>query len=318
MKIYYTDVFGDVITEPENEKRVEYPVEHLKKNVNNDIISSSDTDFSDLDVEKFITLTYTKKYFSHIKNLSYKSLLNNFRNKASILKVDKDNDTKFTPLTFESIVGTIKILLQIAEDIHKCENYAYALVRPPGHHSSFDIHSGFCVFNNCYMLANYMVKMYGYKNILIFDWDLHHGDGTQLLVKKNKDKNIYLVSLHGYNGVFYPGTGSEKENCDLVCNIPMKEGADDNIYLDRFSEKAKPFIENIKDKIDLIIVSNGLDAHRDDPMNFLKLTSRSYITMTKYLLGLNKKLVLVLEGGYNPKVIANVSEELISFLNKFN
>jgi acetoin utilization deacetylase AcuC-like enzyme len=316
--IYFTDVKGDTTKHLENEKRIFYPIKLINEKLKNKIISSKSIYISKKNIKKIISLVYSNEYLDKVLETSYECLLNSYNKKDANIKIDGDNDTLFTPLTYESISHTIKILFKSATDIISNKiNYSYLLIRPPGHHSSFDNSAGFCIINNCYILASILLKKFNKKGVLILDWDLHHGDGTQKLVKSNKDNNIYFISLHGYDGKFYPGTGNELENNNFVLNVPINKGTEDNVYIDKFDKKVIPYIEINKNNFEVIIVSNGLDAHKDDPMQYLKLTSNSYLHMTKYILSIGKKIIFVLEGGYSPEVIGNVSIDLINLLNKY-
>lgn len=98
---------------------------------------------------------------------------------------DSDSDTLFTSLTSSQVMNVLKVLHTIAADYGASRfRSAYALIRPPGHHSTMNCHSGFCIINNSYILANKLARFYG-KKVLVFDWDLHHGDGTEDMLVKN-------------------------------------------------------------------------------------------------------------------------------------
>jgi acetoin utilization deacetylase AcuC-like enzyme len=144
------------------------------------------------------------------------------------------------------------------------------------------------------------------------DYDVHHGDGTQKLVNENKDDDIYFCSLHCYEKGFYPESGSILENTEKNINVPFPRNQSDENYIEKFNNVVVPFLK--KTNPDIIIISNGLDAHKDDPMNIMKLTDVFYEYVTKYLKSLNLPLLYILEGGYNPNVIANVSYKIINLL----
>ena len=117
--------------------------------------------------------------------------------------------------------------------------------------------------------------------------------------------------MHCYGNGFYPGTGDTKENNELVLNIPMKRDSGNEIYITKF-EIVKQYIED--NNVDIIVISNGLDAHVDDPFQVMELTNEFYIYVTKFLKSLDKPLIYILEGGYNPDVIGSVSEDIIKEL----
>jgi acetoin utilization deacetylase AcuC-like enzyme len=332
--VYYTHSHDKTNIHLENSGRIELPVEYLKKAVPNKIINSESLYVSGDKIINFLRTVYSSKYISKIDTLDFTKILckecfeeNEYINeecKACNEKLvkkeryryfDGDKDTMFSEYTYKTIKETMKILINIVNDI-QVSQYSYALIRPPGHHSSLDHHEGFCVFNNAYLLARNLINTKSFQKIIILDWDLHHGNGTQHLVNNNMNKDVYYVSLHGFERFFYPGTGSIKENNEYVLNVPLEKGTKDKKYIKEFDEKVVPFIDKLISKIDVIIISNGLDAHRDDQMDFLEISSESYIHMAKYLKKINKKLIFLLEGGYNPKVIAKVSYKIIKMLNE--
>ena len=166
------------------------------------------------------------------------------------------------------------------------------------------------MFNHTYLTSKYLHDKYN-KKVLILDYDVHHGDGTQKLVKTHMEDDIYFVSMHCYGHRFYPGTGNIDENNEKVLNVPMKMGTGDQLYLEKFNE-VKEFIES--KKVDIVVISNGLDAHHKDPFAAMNLTNKFYVEVTSYLKSLDKPLIYILEGGYNPKTIGNISVDIINEL----
>jgi acetoin utilization deacetylase AcuC-like enzyme len=314
----------------ENYNRIDIPIKYLIKLY--DLINSSNLEYNIQKIEDFICSTYSLSYLNKIKYINFDNTLcdictfqNNLNNIYCVLcnsimtknykkYIDNDNDTLITTNTYKQIIETIKILINIIE-LYDSYNYYYALIRPPGHHSCFDHHEGFCIINNAYLLANNIIKLYNNK-ILIFDWDLHHGNGTEKLINDNNNKNIYYISMHYYEINFYPNTGSHNKNNDNIFNIQLNKNTTDEIYLNKFENYAIPFIENIINTIDTIIISNGLDAHIDDPLHCMNLTEKSYIDITKYFKSKNVKIIYLLEGGYNPDVITDISDKIIKKLSE--
>lgn len=182
-------------------------------------------------------------------------------------------------------------------------------VRPPGHHAHKDKGSGFCFMNN--VVIGSMHAMTKYKNIikkvLIFDWDLHHGDGTEDLVKDNPD--IMYCSFHrggSQEDAFYPYTGTEHKNSlGNVINFPISENESIESYMDKFSQ----FLElAYAFKPDMVMISAGFDSHKDDLYHALPLDYEHYHVMTKQLMKLaddcsSGRLISVLEGGYTLGVL---------------
>ena len=180
---------------------------------------------------------------------------------------------------------------------------AFCAVRPPGHHAEQDHAMGFCLFNNVGIAARYAQKTKGLNKIFIFDWDVHHGNGSQHSFYS--DPSIYYSSMHQYP--FYPGTGAGEETgtgdgLGTTLNLPMDAYSDDDDYLSAVQNKLIPEIQRYKP--DLIIISAGFDAHQNDPLAQIQLTTDCFGKMTELLMGIAKdvcdgRLLSMLEGGYD-------------------
>jgi acetoin utilization deacetylase AcuC-like enzyme len=298
--IYYNKSVNKNPRHPENHDRILVSIKHLKSKFPNLDIKEH-IDFDEEIAKKLICQIYSEQYLEKIKNISS--------------ELDDDDiingDTYFSNVTYHEIIDNSVILYNVCEQINSnIIKYAYCLIRPPSHHSRLNSYQGFCIINHTYLTAKYLHDTYQ-KKVLILDYDVHHGDGTQALVKQHLEDNIYFVSMHCYGNSFYPGTGDTKENNELVLNIPMKRDSGNEIYITKF-EIVKQYIED--NNVDIIVISNGLDAHVDDPFQVMELTNEFYIYVTKYLKSLDKPLIYILEGGYNPDVIGSVSEDIIKEL----
>lgn len=230
-----------------------------------------------------------------------------------------DGDTYITEQTQNCLHDSISALCNSIDSLTDESKYRYLLIRPPGHHC-YNKGSGFCPLNNSFVAA-YYAKIRGYKKVLILDWDIHHADGTQNLVKPNQWCS--LISIHGY-GIkgyqFYPGTGSESENRKNILNIPVYLDCDqsklnytDSYYSNLMTNQVDIFIKEFNPSI--IIISNGLDAHCDDYLAGMNLTSKFYVEAVKQLKSYNVPLIFVLEGGYNPNVVRDTSILMIDELD---
>ncbi|MCI0454604.1 MAG: histone deacetylase [Candidatus Dadabacteria bacterium] len=239
-----------------------------------------------------ITLVHEPKYFDLIQSTRGK------------IRVFLDPDTSTCPVSFQAAVRAVGGMLAAIDGVLKGEvDIAFPLVRPPGHHAERDRAMGFCLFNNVAVGAAYAVKTYGIKRILIVDWDLHHGNGTQNMFYDSS--KILYFSTHQYP--YYPGTGSINEigiekGLGHTVNVPLHPGMGDKDYIKIFFEILKPVIEQYKPE--LILVSAGFDTYFADPLGGMKITPQGFAQMTRFLKEMTQihcdgKLILILEGGYN-------------------
>ncbi|MCB1863596.1 MAG: histone deacetylase, partial [Gammaproteobacteria bacterium] len=186
---------------------------------------------------------------------------------------------------------------------------AFGLIRPPGHHAEQDMALGFCLFNNIAILARYLQKQHGLQKVLILDWDVHHGNGTQHTFEE--DPSVFYVSLHQYP--YYPGTGAVAETGKgrgrgATLNCPMPAGADDNDYQSAFTDRILPAVNAFGPEI--VLISAGFDAHAADPLAQINLSTECYSWMSERMMEVadqhaDGKLIALLEGGYDLKALAH-------------
>jgi acetoin utilization deacetylase AcuC-like enzyme/formylglycine-generating enzyme required for sulfatase activity len=184
---------------------------------------------------------------------------------------------------------------------HKVTN-AFCAVRPPGHHSLKDRALGFCIFNNVAIGTKYIQDKYGLAKVLIVDWDVHHGNGTQAAFYD--DPNVLYFSTHQYP--FYPGSGNQAEQgagkgLHSIINVPLPAGSGDDHYVKAFEEKLVPAASSFGP--DFVLVSAGFDAHEGDLLGGMRVTDRGFAKLTQIVKNIAEKfcsgrLVSVLEGGY--------------------
>lgn len=189
---------------------------------------------------------------------------------------------------------------------------AFALVRPPGHHAGKFSACGFCIFNNVAIAAKHLLARHGLKRVLILDIDAHHGNGTQEIFY-DTEKVLY-ISLH-QDPRGFPGTGftdeiGEGEGLGYNVNIPLPFGTNDSVYLKAFKEIVMPIANQYKPQF--VLVSAGLDGHYMDFIGNLKLSGVCYQKIYEMITSLalaicNGKLVSILEGGYNPKIVGKIA-----------
>ncbi len=185
---------------------------------------------------------------------------------------------------------------------------AFALVRPPGHHAQAATAAGFCIFNNIAIGARHALARHKLERILIVDWDLHHGNGTQEAFYE--DPQVLYFSTHQSPG--YPGTGGMSEmgrgaGLGYTLNCPLKAGADNAVYVRVFRDILSPVVLAFRPEI--ILVSAGFDPYVGDPLGEMRVTPEGFACLARVLLDLAEeccggRLVAILEGGYNIQGLA--------------
>jgi len=203
------------------------------------------------------------------------------------------------------------------------EKTALCLVRPPGHHATPTRAMGFCLVNNVGLAAAHAKREHKLTRILLIDWDVHHGNGTQDIFYE--DPEVLFYSIHRYGPGFYPGTGAAEETgkgkgLGYTLNVPVKFGTPRKDYLDLFTKALEKAADKFKPE--LVLLSAGFDPHKADPIGSLGLETEDFPTMTKRVLEVAKthskgRLVSCLEGGYNVDALAECVqahlEELLAF-----
>jgi acetoin utilization deacetylase AcuC-like enzyme len=211
-----------------------------------------------------------------------------------------DGDTIASGTTFDAA------LLAAGVAISAAEQGGFALARPPGHHALPNAAMGFCVFNNVAIAARYQQAANDVERIAIIDWDVHHGNGTQAIFWE--DPTVLFVSLHEWP--FYPGTGGPAEQAETTLNIPLSAGSGDEEYAHVFEHGVEPAVRAFEPE--LVLVSAGFDAHRDDPLASMTLTEDGFRELARRSAALAPRCAAVLEGGYNlstlPRLVAAALE----------
>jgi len=233
-----------------------------------------------------------------------------------------DSDTAATAETYDAArLAAGGVMAAIDSVVKKEVENAFAMVRPPGHHATENQASGFCIFNNIAIGARYAIERLGMKRVLIVDWDLHHGNGTQQIFYD--DDRVLYFSTH--QSPAYPWTGLLRETglgagAGYTVNVPLNPGADDAMYVRVFQDVLVPVARAFRPEI--ILVSAGFDPYAADPIGEMKVTPGGFACLARIILDLAEevcdgRVVAVLEGGYNIQgLVKCVRAVLLEFLGE--
>lgn len=232
-----------------------------------------------------------------------------------------DPDTYVSPASYRAALLAVGGALQAVDQVMEgTVSSAFVALRPPGHHAERERAMGFCLFNNIAIAARYAQKRYGLKRVLIVDWDVHHGNGTQHAFED--DPTVLFFSTHQYP--FYPGTGRATERgsgagLGYTVNVPLAAGCGDREYTEVFEQILYPAAQGFAP--DLVLISAGFDAHREDPLAGMLVTEAGYERMTVIVRDIAEefaggRVVSLLEGGYNLEALARSVERHLRILGQ--
>ena len=289
---------------PEKIDRVTAVIDNFKKIDNKKLICKKPAKFD----QSFLINTHSSEYI----DLVSKSFP---ENGLAFL----DGDTVVSPGSKDATKDAVGSIITAIDGVQQKEfKNAFCAVRPPGHHAEKDKAMGFCIYNNVAVGANYLIEKYNYNKVAIIDFDVHHGNGTQDIFYDNK--KVLYISTHQYP--YYPGSGSEKETGKFnnILNIPLEAGTTAEEYLNAYENVLKKLKEF---KPEFLLFSAGFDAHIDDPLAQLKLSSEDFYHLTKRTLEISKsmcngKVVSILEGGYDLKALQDSTKRHVDALIEFN
>ncbi|MEW6201891.1 MAG: histone deacetylase [bacterium] len=226
-------------------------------------------------------------------------------------------DTAVSPQSYDvALLAAGGVLTGVDAVIGSSLDAFFALVRPPGHHAERGDPLGFCLFNNIAVGARYAQEQHGVERIFILDWDVHHGNGT--MHSFEDDSTVFFASFHQYP--HYPGTGrvsdvGKGDGTGFTLNFPMPSGSADADYLFLMEAIVATVIRKFQPQ--LLLISAGFDAHREDPLSGIMLTEGGYSAMMEIAAsaaGLDCPVGLVLEGGYNLHTLSSSAAAVVETL----
>ncbi len=289
---------------PEKIDRVTAVINNFKKLDNKNLVWKKPSKFN----KSLLEITHNSDYINFVERSFPKKGL-------SFL----DGDTIVSPGSKEATLDAVGSIITAIDGVQNNEfKNAFCAVRPPGHHAEKNKAMGFCIYNNVAIGANYLIDKYKHSKIVIIDFDVHHGNGTQDIFYNNE--KVLYISIHQYP--FYPGSGTEQEKgkYNNIFNIPLPAGTTSEEYLNAYEYVLKKIREF---KPDFILLSAGFDAHKDDPLAQFQLESKDFYEITKRTLELSKlycdgKVVSILEGGYDLLALQESTEMHVKALLEFD
>jgi acetoin utilization deacetylase AcuC-like enzyme len=227
-------------------------------------------------------------------------------------------DNPISTQTFAAARAAVATALSAADAMLHENRRAFVIARPPGHHAERVQAMGFCFFNTIACVAEWLREQNGIERVFIFDFDVHHGNGTQHLFDERDD--VFYASMHRYP--FYPGTGAANEigtggGRGFTKNIPMSGGAGDAPYLRAVEDDIVRIIDDYRP--DVILLSSGFDAHRRDPLGGMRVSEQAYGEITRRIVEAAERhaggrVLSLLEGGYDMEALAASVDEHVRAL----
>lgn len=227
-------------------------------------------------------------------------------------------DNQICERTFEVAMLAVGGILEAARMLMEGRiDNAFCAVRPPGHHAETNRAMGFCYFNNVAIAARYLQRAWSIKSVAIIDFDVHHGNGTQQIFER--DPTVFYYSIHEHPSFSFPGTGREfevgkGEGLGTIMNNPVLPGQGDRKYRELMERNLFPELELFAPEV--LLVSAGFDAHVDDDMSDMNLTTQGFAWIGKNLLEMadrycDGRMITVLEGGYSLERLPELIEQQI-------
>lgn len=305
---YYHPIFQEHLVgvkHPENPERLELIKDYLIEKEIWDLLQLKTPQPADL---KWIETVHSSEYIQFVKM--------SCENAPQVLD---GGDTVVTTKSYSAALHAAGACIMGVDDLlNNRANAVFCAVRPPGHHAEYAHAMGFCLFNNVAIAARYALQNYGVKRVFILDWDVHHGNGTQNAFEYTDE--VFFCSIHQNH--LYPGSGGPSEKGKetgegYTMNFPLPPDSDDNTYLSLLKNEIIPALNEYKPG--LLIISAGFDAHDEDPLAHMKLSTNCYYKMTQILRSAMQehdsgKILSVLEGGYH---LNHLAESVFAHLKAF-
>ena len=272
-------------------------------------------------LDKLIGIEPYPADISWIEAIHTREYIDSVKKASELGNTHLDADTGICPDSYRIALLSAGGALAATDAVmdQKIDN-AFCAIRPPGHHAEKRYARGFCLFNNIAITARYLQKNYQLEKILIVDWDVHHGNGTQNSFYD--DPTVFYFSIHQWP--HYPGSGLliEKgvgKGLGSTLNVPLSGGHGNQDYIDAFEDQLVPAMKTFKP--DFILISAGFDAHYSDPLAGMQLTEKGYVSLTKIVMNLadefsQGRIISLLEGGYHLDVLArSVAAHIEALMN---
>ena len=257
-------------------------------------------------IEEIISINHS---YDYIKNIKSKIPNEGFH--------QLDPDTYLSKKSLDAAYMGVSTSIEALKDVITGNTRrAFVCTRPPGHHSEPNKAMGFCIFSNAAIIAKYAQQKYNLKKIVVLDFDIHHGNGTQESFLHFKD--LYLFSSHEMP--LYPGTGdSIDKGLGNIFNFPIDPYCSSQKFLNLWKNNILNKVKKLNP--DLVILSSGFDAHKDDNISTAQLVSQDYKILTKEIVKISNeicegKIISLLEGGYNLKALKESVYEHLFELNQ--
>jgi acetoin utilization deacetylase AcuC-like enzyme len=308
LKVYTHPIFYKHDTgpgHPENAARIDAAIEGVRRSGMSAQIVREPRPHAD--VERIIAKVHSVEYDRQLEDAC-----------RAGMRLFHSLDNPISSQTFAAARAAVSAALRAADDMMQAGSRAFVIARPPGHHAERLEAMGFCFFNTIACAAEWLREQPGIERVFIFDFDVHHGNGTQHLFDHRQD--VFYASLHRYP--FYPGTGAAGEigvdaGRGFTKNIPFPEGTGDADYLRAVEDEIVPIIDDYRPNA--ILLSSGFDAHRRDPLGGMAVTEQAYGEITRRIVEAAQRhaggrVLSLLEGGYDMEGLAASVDEHVRAL----